>query len=156
MYIFLDLDGVLVREPPLNSNQGIFVLENGKYKPQFTPECLNFFENSLRSYSNYQIVISSSWKELFSLEEIKSHFSPDIAVNIVGVTPDDHDPSAYYRYREAKKYLEQNNLDDVFWLAIDDIPEHYPAQIPIIITNAEIGFDCECAKLLQKYLALNN
>lgn len=144
--IFLDLDGVLVRESPLNKISTI------KEEVSFTPECLKQLENILRQFHNYRIVISSSWKELFTLSEIKSRFSPDIAVNVVGVTPNDDDPSAFYRYREVLQYLKDYQLEDVFWIAIDDIREHYPNDIPVIVTNAEIGFNLESAILLAKYL----
>jgi len=147
-YIFLDLDGVLVRESPLNSTK----ISALKEEVNFTPECLKQFENILRQFHNYRIVISSSWKELFTLSEIKSRFSPDIAVNVVGVTPNDDDPSAFYRYREVLQYLKNHQLEDVFWIAIDDIREHYPHNITVIVTNAEIGFNLESAILLAKYL----
>lgn len=38
------------------------------------------------------------------------------------------------------------------WVAIDDIPLHFPADAPVIITNPHKGFDKNAAKKLEYFL----
>ena len=50
------------------------------------------------------------------------------------------------------QYLRQNNASAIPWVAIDDIPEHYPPDVRIVVTDAYTGFD-QCAALaLELYL----
>ena len=81
MWIFLDIDGVLVPEKKFDQP----VLPKDMIK--FDPVCLDEFENVLRRYPTSKIVISSSWREMYSLQTISSLFSPDIAVRVIGVIP---------------------------------------------------------------------
>ena len=81
MWIFLDIDGVLVPEKQFDnylSTEDIL---------KFNPTCLNEFENVLRCYPEVRVVISSSWREVFSFEVVRPLFSPDIAERVVGFTP---------------------------------------------------------------------
>lgn len=152
IYIFLDIDGVLVRE--VDIAQETYGMLNDK--------CLTIFESALRPYQNfYKIVISSAWREIFDLDLIKSKFSPDIAQNIVDVTPflDAYADIKFYRYQEVLKYLEDYAVKDVKWIAIDDIKEHFPPEIEpyLIHTNPEYGFRfADASKLMDLLDKLNN
>ncbi len=72
--LFLDFDGVLHPASPFNRDAGALCH-------------LERFESVMRDFPDWKIVISSSWREEFSLEEIQSFFSKDIAARIVGGTP---------------------------------------------------------------------
>ncbi len=150
MYIFLDIDGVLVKEDDDTSSDLPIDLEEDFAK--FDPDCLEKFEAVIRQFAMCQIVISSSWREIFPLTTIKNLFSPDIAEKVIGVTPLATRPVKYYRYHEIISYLESNKLSQEEWIAIDDIPEHFPKETPLVITNSYIGFDGKAAEKLNNFL----
>lgn len=81
MWIFLDIDGVLVPEIKFDS----YVSHEDLMK--FDPACLSEFENVLRRYPHALVVISSSWREVFPFAAVRSLFSPDIINRVVGFTP---------------------------------------------------------------------
>jgi len=150
MLIFLDIDGVLI---PNRIHE--------KYGApadimKFNSACLNQFENVLRSYPNARVVISSSWREIFPFEIITPLFSPDIAIRIIGFTPflnpKNIHQHKYLRHQEVLEYLRQNQAENSAWVAIDDIPEHYPPDSPVVAIDDYNGFDQNSAKVLSEYL----
>jgi hypothetical protein len=150
MWVFLDIDGVLVPEKKFDKP----VLQEEYMK--FDPFCLNEFENVLRSFEQAKVVISSSWREIFPFEVIPPLFSPDIRARIVGATPlleakIIHD-FQFLRHQEVIEYLCQNQAEDSHWVAVDDIPEHYAPDAPVVATDPYIGFDQNAAKQLVQYL----
>ena len=154
MFIFLDIDGVLVPEKKFDTS----VRKEDLLK--FDPTCLKEFENVLRHYPQVLVVISSSWREVFPFEVVRPLFSPDIAQRVVGFTPFLDSTLIhqfkYIRHQEVLKYLRQNNAADIPWVAIDDIPEHYPSDVQIVVTDAYSGFDSITAGLLELYLSEPN
>lgn len=147
IYIFLDIDGVFVKEGEIFDST----------QTMFDQKCLMIFESILRQYGDqYQIVIASSWREVFSLEVIQANFSIDIADEIVGMTPflSSYIDVEYARYKEVLQYLEKEGLQDVFWIAIDDVEEHYPPEVQsqVIHTNCYEGFGFAEAYQLQVFL----
>jgi len=145
MYIFLDIDGVLVKEDlpgaEINLHEELM---------KFDEDCLNTFERVIRRYENSKIVISSSWIEIFAIEAIKTLFSNEVAEKIMGATPRLNQPLKYFRYHEVLDYLKQNEAEP--WVAIDDIAEHFPPEAPVIVTNPYIGFDKNAADKLEYFL----
>lgn len=151
IYIFLDLDGVLIRE-------GYFI----PYVYDILDKnCLDLFEYTLRKFTNhYKIVITSSWKEIFTLDFIKSKFSGDIAKEIIAVTPFlfCYTNAKYYRHQEVLQYLKNNSLEEAPWIAIDDTKEHYPTscEAKMVYPEPNVGFcgaDAErLSLLLEQYL----
>ncbi len=134
MLIFLDFDGVLRRkQSPLYRLDG---------------DCLSFFEGAVRLLPDAQIVITSSWREAFSLSQMRQLFSPDIAERIVGVTPIEWSGEDHYRYREVLSFLKRNGHADTAWIAVDDDPSHYPPLRNLIVVDGECGFDSEAAARL--------
>ncbi len=127
MYIFLDFDGVLRR---LSSDPG-----------NFEKDLLNNFEKVIRKYDHLKIVITSTWRLAYSLSEIRKLFSPDISQKIIGFAPEAKDTSGFARHREVLHWLKKNKVQNDSWIAIDDDPEHYPAECPVIITNPDEGFN---------------
>ncbi|MEJ6002757.1 HAD domain-containing protein [Paucibacter soli] len=81
------------------------------------------FEEALREVHGVAIVISSARRCGTSLADLKSHFSPDIAARIIGVTPDLYTPGAQYtrglRQLEIETWM-LSNAPGIPWLALDD------------------------------------
>jgi hypothetical protein len=152
MLIFLDIDGVLV--PDTKFDQPVSEADYMK----FDATCLNQLENVLRHFTQAQVVITSSWREIFPFHVILPLFSPDITPRIVGATPF-LDPNIvhdfkFLRHQEVREYLRQNQSENSNWVAVDDIPEHYPPGAPVVVTDADIGFDRNSAEELSEYLDL--
>jgi len=147
MYIFLDIDGVLVKEDAPGTE-----IDLDEELMKFDENCLTLFEKVIHKYARSQIVISSSWIEICTIETIQSLFSKKVAKKIMGATPRLSHPIKYFRYQEVMDYLKQND-SDAPWVAIDDIAEHYPPDAPVIVTNPYKGFDKKAAKKLDYFLA---
>lgn len=132
--IFLDFDGVLRRETSDPS--------------RFDQDCLEHFESSIRQCPVSKIVITSTWRLAMPLNELRSRFSPDVAIRIVGVTPENYEDDTYTRHAEIQTFLQDRNLVAMPWVAIDDDPENFPKAAPVLYTDPRKGFDAECATRL--------
>ena len=137
--IFLDFDGVLRRR--------------GSTPMKFDADCLACFEKAVRALPRSRIVITSSWRDLESLTEIRARFSPDIALRIIGVVGHVLTSDDFPRHREVRAYLRNEGLQDEPWLAIEDDPAAYPAAAPLLMTDPDRGFDEESARRLVKMAA---
>lgn len=111
--LFLDFDGVLhfffPEEDSTDEENQFFY---------FIPQ----FERFIRAFSdrvNFKIVISSTWRDKKTFNQLKAPFSKDIQEMIVGVTPNHYDNSEGSRLREAQEWLMTNQYDGS-WIAIDD------------------------------------
>jgi HAD domain in Swiss Army Knife RNA repair proteins len=136
MLIFLDIDGVLRRA--------------GSLAYQFEPECLEAFETAIRRIPGAEVVITSSWREAFTIAEIRSRFSSDIAIRILGVTPAAQRQDGHYRHREVSAYLERHGRQNEPWIAVDDDPEHYPAGVSLLLVEPLHGFNEDaCRRLVE-------
>ena len=136
----LDFDGVLHPFFPL---------------PDLTDEqnahfaCRPAFEETVRQCPNLLLVISSSWRNKYSLAELRGFFSPDIAERIIGKTPaigaGNGDGG---RQAEVEAWLEQNGRAGHKWIGIDD---HAPLYLPgATVVQCNDGFgDRETALLLE-------
>ncbi|NES22805.1 MAG: hypothetical protein F6K41_28765 [Symploca sp. SIO3E6] len=149
MWIFMDINGVLVPDKftfPVSKEDLV----------RFEPTCLQMFEAVLQRYPQVLVVISSSWKEVFPFEVVHALFSPSIAQRVVGFTPFLNPKIIhklpYLRHQEVLEFLRLNNASDEPWVAIDDIREHYPPHVPVIVTDANTGFEQSAALALEKYL----
>ena len=135
MILFLDFDGVLRR-----SNSPVY---------EFDRDCVEAFERVMRELPEVEIVITSSWREGFTLAEMRAHFSDDIAARIVGVTPMAQDRTRdQYRYQEVLAYLRRLGKPSA-WVAIDDDPLHYPETCNVLLVDPERGFDEKAAVCLR-------
>ena len=141
MIVFLDFDGVLRRESASPSC--------------FQKDCLERLESTIRPFEDIEIVISSTWRIGFSLDEIRSMFSPDIAARIVDSTPELENVNRHERFQEIKKYLTEQERDDETWIAIDDSAELFPADAPLLLTESDEGFNETCAIELRLFLWKN-
>lgn len=136
--IFLDFDGVLRRT---TSNPS-----------QFDQDCLDNFESAMRQCSVSKIVISSTWRLAMPLKELRSRFSPDIAVRIVGITPENLEEETYERHAEVLSFMREKKVTALPWVAIDDDPAHFPPGSPVLLTDPMKGFDAASAARLVKML----
>jgi len=109
--VFLDFDGVL--HPGSGSRDDHFM-----YLPRF--------ENVIRKFDNIRIVISSSWRYFYTLEQLRANFSKDISPRIVGVTPMLEDNTPGTRYKEIELYLSRLPEPPDSWIAIDDANLGFP------------------------------
>jgi hypothetical protein len=137
--LFLDLDGVLRRK-----SAPLYELES---------DLVARFERAVRAIPDLRIVISSSWREAFSLDEIREHFAIGVAQRIVGVTPSVAMRDEFDRHREVLAWLKRHAGQDVRWLAIDDDPENFPPGAPVLLVDSEIGFDDAAAAEMVRRLA---
>lgn len=73
--LFLDFDGVLHPE---------FCHESRHFS------YLPFFEQVLRSSADVDVdvVVSSTWRQQYPLDQLRSRFSTDVAHRVIGVTPE--------------------------------------------------------------------
>lgn len=124
MLLFLDIDGVLRRQ------------DAPRYR--FEKPLLDAFEEMVRSIDGLEIVISSSWKDAFSLDSIRARFSADIAGRILAFTPTIHEPIEYIRYHEIQLYLKKNNINTL-WAVIDDDRAHFPDIPNVFYTDPTKG-----------------
>lgn len=114
--VFLDFDGVLHYFFPKKDKSDE---ENAYF--YFLPN----FESAIRELDNeinFKIIISSSWREMKTLEEIKSYFSDDIADKIIGVNPVFDKNMDFVREEESISWL-STNASDENWIAIDDFKD---------------------------------
>ena len=137
MRIYLDFDGVLHGVP---------------YKKEAF-EHLPAFEEVLRAHPRVEVVITSSWREQFSLEEMRTWFSEDVRNQIIGVTPILPDEK---RVQEVRAHVKATGYRRRF-IVIDDaafeFPRNYP---PLILCRTAQGLtDAEIGNLISRLLQLS-
>lgn len=146
MLLFLDFDGVL----------------HPQYSGTSTPEDIVFchlpsFENIMRDFPDVEIVLSTTWRHQFSVENLRSRFSHDIQPRIVGVTPLVQCEEGQYvhgqREQEILQWLLEANRSDEDWVALDDTNWQFPIhRDKVIACVSYIGFDDSAAESLRKRL----
>lgn len=138
MLLFLDIDGVLRRR------------DAPRYS--FEKPLLDTFEAMVRSVDGLDIVISSDWKDAFSLDSIRARFSADIADRILAFTPTIDEPMEYLRYHEIQLYLRENKINDTAWAVIDDNRSHFPDMDNVFYTDPVVGIhEADVSKILAFY-----
>ena len=139
MILFLDFDGVL----------------HCLGQPVF--EHLPRFEAVLRDFPQLEVVISSAWRENYSLDALSAFFSEDVRPRIVGTTPVITNESLPYprhvRHKEIQEFIEKTGCDARLWLALDDDQTLFPLDCPsLILCEPVTGFDDEAADVLRARL----
>lgn len=134
MVIFLDFDGVL--HPSPSTEQGVFCH-------------LERFEEFIRGYADLDVVLSTSWREIFPWAEITSFFSQDVQLRLIGKTP--ILPGAD-RYAEILAWIRQNQYQGT-WLALDDSAKEFPPGYKqLCLCDTAIGFDEVAAQRLASLI----
>ena len=126
MLLFLDFDGVL---HPVSGT------------PTFNPDSMRELETVIEQFPSLKIVITSSWREEKSLDELVKLLGPGLGQRVIGTTPIIDDPFLHFpRYHEACAYLDTVTERDPIWFALDDEVGNYPLDAPVVITDRRTGF----------------
>ena len=134
-YLFLDFDGVL--HPSLSDSS-----KNLCHAPMLA---------GLISEYPCNIVISSSWRFQYSLEEIKKMLPKSIAYCVRGTTGNAYE-GPYPRFNEIKFYLQVHGKTLVDWKALDDSMEFPPDCNNLIRCNFRTGLEQPQIMELKKWL----
>jgi hypothetical protein len=136
--LFLDIDGVLrKKDTPFR---------------KLDEESLERFEETLRSFPEVKIVITSIWRVAMTLAEFKKFFSPDIAERIIGVTPMSHYLEDHNRYKEVLSFLKEIENGSQKWIALEGDPDHFPTLNNVLLVDPDQGFDKVTAQHLSTLL----
>lgn len=137
--LFLDFDGVL--HPASAYATSPFM------HAQALAECLRPHE--------CQIVISSSWRFQYSLNELLDMLPQTLAARVTGITGPAH-IGALARYREIENYLNLHTRQKarLSWRALDDSNWEFPPRLPeLILCNPNEGVTSTQLRDLTTWLA---
>jgi hypothetical protein len=144
--VFLDFDGVTHPEP---TSGPVFIQ-------------LPWIERVLRDYEQVPIVLSTSWRESFSIDVLQANFSADISARILDVTPVmdwgarlQHPAllSQASRQAEVEAWLYTHLTTAHPWVAIDDRAHWFePGCRHLLVTNRRTGFTGADANQLHDML----
>lgn len=135
MILFLDFDGVL--HPITGSHP-------------FQPACVAELEVVIEHFPSLDIVVTSSWREEKSMDELTALVGSVIGERIIGTTPIIDDPFLHHpRYHEVLAYLACIPESDRVWVAIDDEIGNYPPEVPVLIVDRHTGFTSEDREMLM-------
>ena len=114
--LFLDIDGVLTS---MKSQAGpkveiLWSLEEERLVDDFDPDCIDRLKRILKE-TGASVVISSSWRERFTLETLIKHFEGFGVTGIIGMTPVLKD----HRGKEIQAWLDEHKDVDRF-VILDD------------------------------------
>ncbi|WP_341678729.1 HAD domain-containing protein [Niveibacterium sp. SC-1] len=127
MILFLDFDGVL------HSMQSLELFtESHRLGPV------------LARFRELEIVISSSWREDYSLEQMLGYLPPEVADRVIGVTPvwiARSEPPWPIREAECREWLRRAEFDPDDWVALDDRGDLFSATAPLIKCDPTLGLD---------------
>jgi hypothetical protein len=134
--LFLDFDGVL--HSVVASKQDLF--------------CKAPLLNNLLTAQSCEIVISSSWRLYFNLDELKGRLPPPVADLIVGLTgPCVAGP--WSRYTEIKDYISRKN-PQANWRALDDSFIDFPVDCKNLIRcDPNVGITEKEITVLSEWLS---
>ena len=135
-YLFLDIDGVL--HPSLCNDKDRFSKVNLLSQALTSPLC--------------QIIISSSWRFQFTLDQLKKMLPVSISNLVVDFTGEALN-GQYARYNEIKHWLESKQKPFADWMAIDDSINEFPPDCPnLIATKSSQGITKEQIIKLKQWL----
>lgn len=142
--LFLDFDGVL---HPFFPRADLPDAENQhlSYVPRFAAV--------LRDHPAVRVVIASDWRKHHTLDELRSLLGPELGQRVIGTTPVLDKVGmdwTGHRQREAMAFLQAEDLIGVRWIALDDDPENYLPEAPLILCVD--GFRDEEETLLRDLL----
>jgi len=149
MILFLDFDGVL----------------HPQYEGQPVPADVAFchlprFEAVMRDFPAVQIVISSSWREQFGLDNLRARFSVDVAARIIGITPvfpASHPRILEQRESEILAWLVAQGRCSEPWLALDDADWQFKRHRDhLIACTGYVSLDASVEMKLRVVLAGQN
>ena len=128
----------------------------------------------LAGFDGLRVVVSSSWKEIYLLGELKMFCGPVLGPLIVGQTPDLvipngmekprvrlHDDGAtrtanagtrlwYQRYAEITTWLDDRRCSDLPWLALDDFEHFFPPECRQLYRVEDALTDDDLARISER------
>lgn len=112
----------------------------------------------LRDFPNIEIVITSTWREMHTLENIQSFFLTDLRSRVIGVTPVIEIKDAVdvqgIRLREINQYLVETGNQGHAWIALDDAPELFPSGCPeLVLCDSDYGFSDATKRALRALIS---
>lgn len=141
--------------------QVLFLDFDGVMHPEFCHESkhfvhLNTFETVIRAAPHIELVISSTWRQKRSLDELKALFTADVVARIVGATPLyaqlEEVPDTLHgfeREAECRAWLHQHGRAAQEWLALDDRSWNFrPFNPHVLLVDGEVGLDADAAAKL--------
>ena len=166
MFLFLDFDGVLHHKDAagrelkprniasldtLTEDERRFIDNEGRLIVGKNLFChADRLASTLQPFPTVQIVITSTWRNYFNLDKLKSFLPATLADRVVGVTPRVFSrDGAFVRSREISAYFSTGNSED--WLALDDHAYmfcDYEANPKLVLCDGERGFDDAAADVL--------
>lgn len=143
MIIFLDFDGVL---------HSAYSFQSTKMFSQL-PIFETFFRNP--EYAQIEFVISSTWRHGRSLSELRQPFAPDIAMRIIGKTPENVATTRIgSREQEILHYLRDAGRESEIWLALDDVRSYFDHHVDqVYFCTAGTGLTEQDLPLLAQLIA---
>jgi hypothetical protein len=98
---------------------------------------LPLLEQYLLKMTEIEIVVSSSWRQDQSLEQLRNYFPVSLRKKVFDTTPtldNVHNPGG--RQREIEAYLASAGLNstNTSWVALDDMPFLFDDGCPFLIT----------------------
>lgn len=140
MLLFLDFDGVL---HPLNA----------RGKRRFCRRLLLEEVLVADRRAETRVVISSAWRALYPVEQLRRIFCPALRPRILGCTPVIGDDAPHARGREIRGWLGAHARDER-WLALDDDREGFagPDHERVVFTDPAEGLTAHDAARLCRLL----
>lgn len=124
--VFLDIDGVLRRHSAK------------QYKLEL-PLVANLQRWIAKQTKEVELVISSTWRYVYTLDQIRAMFPITLRFKIVGQTPTLINACEHQRYKEVIAYNHKYGIEN--WVAFDDQPDLFPSGISnVVAINGEEGF----------------
>ena len=105
--------------------------------------------------ADIRIVVSSTWRQIHSLNRLRGLFPADLQARIVGCTPvlDEYDTD-FERGEEIEAWLEERPRGAA-WVALDDDAGGFPARLKphVVFTDGHMGLTTEDVASLRSRLA---
>ena len=140
LLLALDVDGVL-RD------------KNRPHDGRLDAAPMRAFER-LRNHFDLTIVVTSTWKDLYSVAELRELVAPEIAGATETLAPANE--LLYPRQHEVERYIAQSGCE-LEWFAIDDDCMAYPSEPNIFFTNPREGLtEAVVDKIIAHYSVQGN
>lgn len=119
-------------------------------------------EEVLREFANVDVVITSTWRLKYSLENLKHFFVDDLASRFIGVTPQWFDypilcdiiGPTYLREIEILAWLRESAMPWRQWVALDDKKHWFrPFCKNLIACDPAVGMQRDVQTQLCRYLS---
>jgi hypothetical protein len=132
--LFLDFDGVL--HPAWGNSLPEFVHVHALAQALTGRSC--------------EIVISSTWREHYSLTQLKQFLSPELAGRVIGVTGQDP-PGRHARHKTILQYLATLG-EAVDWCVLDDSGSEFHECLNLILCDGAVGLQPAQVEQLTNWL----